>query len=106
MKTLVAFLFVIAATTALASTDFERFDKAVSKFAVQLSGQDKPKGLCLCRNAELERSVGFLLRGSSAPIGTTPYVTSTLSCFVPGFDDTSGAQGVTFICEDFVPITQ
>ncbi len=102
MKTLVTILILTAATSAFATSDFERFDKLVSKYATQLGGQ--PKALCLCRDAQLARSVGYLLRGSSDPIPEAGWVTSAVSCFVPGFDETSGTQGTTFICTDFVAI--
>jgi hypothetical protein len=29
-----------------------------------------------------------------------------LSCFVPVFDDTTGAASSTLICEDFVPLAR
>jgi hypothetical protein len=102
MKTLVSLLTLIAATSAFATSDFERFDKLVSKYATQLGGQ--PKALCLCREELLPRSVGYLLRGSSGPIPEAGWVTSAVSCFVPGFDENSGEQGTTFVCLDFVPI--
>ena len=104
MKTLVSLVMLSAATAASAVTDFERFDKEVAKYATQLGGQ--PRGLCLCRDAALARGVGYLLRGSSQPIEPSPYVTAQLNCFVPGFDENSGAQGTTFICEDFVLIAK
>ncbi len=104
MKTLVSLLVLSAAADGFAFTDIERFGKQVSKYATQLGGQ--PRGLCLCRDAALERGVGYLLRGSSQPVGSSSYVTVQLSCFVPGFDENSGAQGTTFICEYFVPIAK
>ena len=104
MRTPFSFLAVAAATTALAASDFERFDKQVGKYATQLGGD--PKGLCLCRAGELVQSVGFLLRGSSEPIGATGLITSRVFCFVPGFDENTGVQGSTFVCEDFVPIAK
>lgn len=85
-------------------TDFERFAKQVGKYATQLGGQ--PQGLCLCRDAALDRGVGYLLRGASEPIEPSPYVTVQLNCFVPAFDENSGARGTTFICEDFAPIAK
>jgi hypothetical protein len=103
MKTLVSLLMLSTATAAFGVSDFERFDKLVSKYATQLGGQ--PRGLCLCRGDGLAQSVGYLLRGSSEPIGSTGLVTSRVGCFVPGFDD-DGAQGSTFICSDFVPIAK
>ena len=104
MKTVLSLLMLSAATTAFAATDIERFAKQVAKYGTQLGGQ--PRGLCLCRDAALARSVGYLLRGSSDPIEPSSYVTLQLSCFVPAFDESSGAQGTTFICEDFVPIAK
>src|SRR5262245_10907489 len=85
-------------------TDFERFDRRAGKYAVQLGGQ--PKGLCLCHDAALANGVGFLLRGSSPPIGMTGFVTSTIGCLVPGFDENTGALGVNFVCNDFVPLAK
>jgi len=104
MKTLVSMLVLSAATATFAVTDFERFDKQVAKYATQLGGQ--PRGLCLCRDAGLARGVGYLLRGASQPIGSSPFVTAQVSCFVPAFDENSGEQGTTFICEDFVPVAR
>src|SRR5262245_41593338 len=104
MRTLVGLLVLTAGTAAFADTDFERFDKRAGKYAVQLGGQ--PKGLCLCRDATLANGVGFLLRGSSPPVGTTGFVTSTIGCLVPGFDENSGALGVNFVCDDFVPLAK
>jgi hypothetical protein len=104
MKTLVLLLVLTAATAAHAAPDFERFDKQVAKYATQLGGQ--PRGLCLCRDAGLARSIGYLLRGSSDPIGSTPFVTAQVSCFIPAFDENTGEPGTTFICEDFVPIAR
>jgi hypothetical protein len=107
MKTLVSLLASTLATTALTATDFERFDKLVSKYAVNLAGQDNPKGLCLClEEGELMGSFGFLLLGSSAPIGGTSFVTSNLGCFVPGFDENTGERGSTFVCMNFVPLVK
>ena len=103
MKTLASLLVLTAATAADAATDFQRFDKQVAKYATQLGGQ--PRALCLCRDAELARGVGYLLRGSSEPIGSSPFVTAQVSCLVPGFAE-NGEQGATFICEDFVPIAR
>src|SRR5262249_55207715 len=62
------------ASPAFAATDFELFEKKVARFGTQRGGY--PKALCVCRDASLERAVGFLLRGSSPPIGSTPFVTS------------------------------
>jgi hypothetical protein len=106
MKTLVSLLAVTAVTSAFGATDFERFDKLVSKYSVNLAGQDRPKGLCLCRDASLDGAVGLLLRGSTEPIGMTTLVASHLGCFVPGFDQDTGVQGSTFVCADFVPIVK
>ena len=106
MKTFVSLLASAVAATALAASDFERFQKVVGKYAVNLAGQESPRGLCLCQTeGDLARSVGFLLRGSSAPIGNTSLVTTTVSCFIPSFDE-SGARGSTFICTDFVPLVK
>ena len=104
MTTLVSLLVLTVSMAAAATTDFGRFDKQVAKYATQLGGQ--PRGLCLCRDGELARGVGYLLRGSSDPIGSSPFVTAQVSCFVPAFDGTTGEQGTTFICEDFVPIAR
>ncbi len=106
MKTLVSLLLATAATNAFGATDFERFGKLVGKYSVNLAGQDRPKGLCLCRDASLDGAVGLLLLGSTAPLGTTSLVASHLSCFVPGFHEDTGAQGSTFVCADFVPIAR
>ncbi|SRR5258706_9358565 len=104
MRTLVSLLALTAATDALAATDFERFAKQAAKYSTQLGGE--PRGLCLCRDASLGGSVGYLLRGTSEPIGSSSLVTVRLSCFVPGFDETTGGQGSTFICEDFVSLAR
>jgi len=106
MKTLLSLLVATAVTSAFGATDFERFDKLVGKYSVNLAGQDRPKGLCLCRDASLEGAVGFLLLGSTPPIGMTSLVASHLSCFVPGFNEDTGVRGSTFICSDFVPIAK
>jgi len=104
MKTMVSLLVLTAATPILAVTDFERFNKEVGKYATQLGGQ--PRGLCLCRDAALTGGVGYLLRGSSGPIGSRSLVTAQVSCHVPAFDENSGEQGATFVCEEFVPIAR
>ena len=98
MKTLVSLLVLTLATATFADTDFARFDKQVGKYATQLGGQ--PRGLCLCRDAALAGGVGYLLRGSSDPIGPSLVVTAQVSC------ESSGQQGATFTCEDFVPVVR
>ena len=103
MKTLISVLALTIATSAYAATDYDRFARLVSRYATKLGGE--PKGLCLCRDQSLAHSVGFLLLGASAPIDGT-HITSTMSCFVPGFDETSLERGPTFICQDFVPVAK
>jgi hypothetical protein len=105
MKTAVLLLASTVATSALALTDFERFDKQVSKYATQLGGS--PKGLCVCRSdGDLAGAVGYLLRGSTEPIGGTPFVASAVHCFIPSFDPSTSVAGSTFICTDFVPLAK
>ena len=104
MKTFVSILVLTVTTSALAANDYDRFAKVVSRYATKLGGE--PKGLCLCRDASLARSVGFLILGTSAPISGTTSITSTMSCHVPGFDETSLERGPTFACQDFVPVAK
>ena len=102
MKSVVPVLVLSVATTSLAATDFERFSKQVGKYAVSLGGQ--PRGLCLCRDTtSIGHGVGYLLRGSNTPTASSD-VMIQLSCFVPVFNETSGALGSTLVCQDFVPL--
>ena len=106
MKALAIVLATVSVSAAApaAPPGFERFAKQLSKYATPLGGE--PRGLCVCRDTGLSQSVGYLLRGSSAPIEPTQFVTLTVSCHVPSFDENTGEPGSTFVCQDFVPMVR
>jgi hypothetical protein len=105
MRTLLALLTLSSTTVALAATEFERFDRAVAKYATSLGRE--PKGLCLCQDATgLDRGTGFLLRGTNDPGLQAGTVMVALSCFVPVFDETTGALHSQAICSKFVPLAK
>ena len=107
MKALALVLALAVADVVVAAPaelDYERFAKQLAKYATQLGGA--PRGLCLCRDAALSGTVGYLLRGSIEVPEAAPLVALAVSCFIPTFDDGSGVLGTTLICEDFDPMVR
>jgi len=105
MRTFWALLTLSSATLALGATDMADFDRVVGKYATTLGRE--PKGLCLFQDGTtIDRGTGFLLRGSHDARLEAGAVVVALNCFVPTFDESTGALRGHLICEKFVPLAK
>lgn len=102
---LLASPLAVPTSAGAASTDMDRFQKLVDKYAPPAAGLPSPvKSLCVCQDGSNEDGAV----GTVVSQGTTSVLGDTLlkvACAVEGFDNT-GTETIAFTCTRWVPLAK